>query len=53
MDEPKNNTTGNIVDAAFGCQACGERDADRLEIDADDKVRCATCGKRYQIEEDN
>ncbi|MBX3452671.1 MAG: hypothetical protein KF777_24260 [Planctomycetaceae bacterium] len=34
----------NEVDAAFACPECGERDSDRLVHEADDLVRCSSCG---------
>ena len=40
---------GNDVGAEFGCPTCGEQDADRLEIDADETVRCHSCGTTYSI----
>jgi predicted RNA-binding Zn-ribbon protein involved in translation (DUF1610 family) len=32
------------VDAAFACPECGERHPDRLVHEADDLVRCGSCG---------
>ena len=32
------------VDAHFACPECGERHIDRLVHEADDLVRCSTCG---------
>lgn len=32
------------VDAHFACPECGERHVDRLVHEADDLVRCSSCG---------
>lgn len=39
----------DIVSREVACPSCGERDADRLAINEDDSVVCATCGRRYQL----
>ncbi len=35
------------VDGAFACPECGEHHIDRLVHEADDLVRCSSCGITY------
>jgi predicted RNA-binding Zn-ribbon protein involved in translation (DUF1610 family) len=39
----------NDVGAEFACPNCGEQDADRLEVDEDETVKCHACGATYSI----
>jgi hypothetical protein len=39
----------NDVGEELGCPRCSERDADLLEIDDDENVRCLACGCTYTI----
>ena len=42
------NAVVELVDAAFGCPQCGNRDMDWLPIDEEtDLVTCAKCGATY------
>ena len=41
-----------LVDAAFGCPSCGNRDMDWLPIDEEtDTVTCGKCGHTYNPSE--
>ena len=39
----------SVVSEDAACPSCGERRMDELEINEDDSVLCATCGRRYQL----
>src|SRR5690606_19931942 len=38
------------VAGGHACPGCGTRDADRLDLDDDDHVRCTVCGCEYTID---
>lgn len=45
-------TGQNLVSEQLGCPACGERDADNLDIKNygdKDNVQCFTCGNAYLV----
>ncbi len=44
----QSNTVIELVDDAFGCPICGERDMDQLVWDEQiETVTCGRCGHRY------
>ena len=44
----QSNAVIELVDAAFGCPSCGNRDMDYLPIDDETElVTCAKCGATY------
>ncbi len=48
----QSNSVIELVDAAFGCPACGNRDMDWLPIDeATETVTCGKCGREYNPSE--
>ena len=42
----------DLVAQDMACPSCGERRVDELTLNDDGSVVCATCGRRYSIDED-